>query len=292
MIRPYLRTDLAAVLSIFRQNTPKYFAIEEEKDLLDYLAIHGATYLVYVIDGEIVGAGGYNYTEREGKVSWYFIHPKQQGQGIGGQIVNYSLAKLNALSTLETIVVQTSQYADAFFGKFGFKTIRIEKDYWAKGLDLYEMTKKNTPMAIIRKANLQDIEGLAALFNGYRIFYKKESDLAAAKNFLTARIKQKESEIFVAEVAGKLVGFTQLYPLFSSTRMKRLWLLNDLFVDSNYRGQGISVQLIDAAKDLCRQTNACAMMLETEMSNIIGNQLYPRTDFELDTEHNHYEWTV
>jgi len=147
-------------------------------------------------------------------------------------------------------------------------------------------------MTIIRKASLEDLEGLAALFNGYRVFYKKESDKAAAKDFLTARIKQKESEIFVAELAGTLVGFTQLYPLFSSTRMKRLWLLNDLFVDASYRGKGISVQLIDAAKELCRQTNACALMLETEMSNAIGNQLYPRTGFELDKEHNHYEWTT
>ena len=147
-------------------------------------------------------------------------------------------------------------------------------------------------MLRIRKANLKDIAGLATLFNGYRNFYKKDSDVAGAKAFLTARMKQNESEIFVAEVADKLVGFTQLYPLFSSTRMKRLWLLNDLFVDANYRGQGISVQLIDAAKELCRQTNACALMLETEMSNTIGNQLYPRTGFELDKEHNHYEWTT
>ena len=147
-------------------------------------------------------------------------------------------------------------------------------------------------MTIIRKASLEDLDGLATLFNGYRVFYKKESNTVGAKAFLTARIQQKESEIFVAEVADKLVGFTQLYPLFSSTRMKRLWLLNDLFVDASYRGKGISVQLIDAAKELCRQTNACALMLETEMSNAIGNQLYPRTGFELDKEHNHYEWTT
>jgi len=172
------------------------------------------------------------------------------------------------------------------------KTIRIEKDYWAKGLDLYERTKKNKTMASIKKAKLADLDGLAALFDAYRVFYRKDSDIAGAKAFLRARIQQKESEIFVAEVAGKLVGFTQLYPLFSSTRMKRLWLLNDLYVDTEYRGQGISIQLIDTAKDLCKQTNACALMLETEFSNTIGNQLYPRTGFELDTATNHYEWTT
>lgn len=142
MIRSYATTDLADVLNIFRLNTPKYFAKEEEKDLLDYLTIHGKTYLVYVVEGEIVGAGGYNYAATVGRTSWYFIHPKHQGQGIGQQIVKYSLVKLKALRHLKTIEVQTSQYAQKFFGKFGFQTIRIEKDYWAKGLDLYEMSRK------------------------------------------------------------------------------------------------------------------------------------------------------
>lgn len=145
----------------------------------------------------------------------------------------------------------------------------------------------------IKKATVEDIPELALLFDGYRIYYKKESDIPAAIAFLKARIEQQESEIFIAyNDFGEMAGFVQLYPLFSSTRMKRLWLLNDLFVHPDFRGVGISIKLIDRAKELCRATNACALILETEKSNVIGNQLYPRTDFELDREHNYYEWTV
>ncbi len=146
---------------------------------------------------------------------------------------------------------------------------------------------------ICRKATSKDIEALAVLFNGYRVFYKKESDVSGAKAFLLERIQQGDSEIFVAEnTENKLVGFVQLYPLFSSTRMQKLWLLNDLFVDVHERGQGVSVALIEKAKDLVRNTKACGMFLETEKSNQIGNNLYPKTGFTLNTGSNYYEWNV
>lgn len=66
----------------------------------------------------------------------------------------------------------------------------------------------------------------------------------------------------------------------------------DVFVDENYRGKGVSVQLIEKAKELCRETNAHGMMLETAKSNTVGNKLYPRTGFSLDTEHNYYTWDL
>jgi GNAT superfamily N-acetyltransferase len=148
-------------------------------------------------------------------------------------------------------------------------------------------------MNTIRQAIQSDINQLAYLFDQYRVFYKKKSDFAEAKIFLFERIFTKTSEIFVYEnEEGNLVGFVQLYPLFSSTRLKRLWLLNDLYVHPEYRGKGISVALIDAAKQLCRQTNACGLMLETAKKNKIGNKLYPKTGFELDTDHNYYSWDV
>lgn len=145
----------------------------------------------------------------------------------------------------------------------------------------------------IRKANIDDIAQLSILFDAYRVFYEKKSEIEQAKIFLFDRINNRESEIFVAENKDKkLVGFVQLYPIFSSTRMKKLWLLNDLFVDETQRSKGISVALMDAAKDLCKTTNSCGMILETAKTNIIGNNLYPKTGFELDNEHHYYSWNI
>jgi GNAT superfamily N-acetyltransferase len=142
----------------------------------------------------------------------------------------------------------------------------------------------------VRKATLHDLDQLAVLFDGYRVFYEKPSDVDGARVFLKARLEQHDSEIFVHHDGNHLTGFVQLYPLFSSTRMKRLWLLNDLFVQPEHRGKGISVGLIDAAKDLCRASQSCGMMLETAKSNAIGNKLYPATGFSLDGDHNYYSW--
>jgi GNAT superfamily N-acetyltransferase len=142
-----------------------------------------------------------------------------------------------------------------------------------------------------RKATAADLQQLAELFDQYRIFYHKESDIQAAEKFLAERIENKDSEIFVAECNGRLVGFVQLYPLFSSTRMKRYWLLNDLYVNENYRGKGYSKALIEEAKKMAKSSDACGILLETGKSNDIGNQLYPACGFEIYDEVNFYEWT-
>jgi GNAT superfamily N-acetyltransferase len=146
---------------------------------------------------------------------------------------------------------------------------------------------------MIRKAKKEDIQSLANLFDAYRIFYGQESDIHGAMKFLEDRISGIESQIFIAvDEKEQFTGFVQLYPLYSSTRMKRLWLLNDLFVVPEFRKQGISRQLIERAKTLCRQTKACGMMLETAKNNTTGNALYSSAGFTLDKDHNHYTWDV
>ena len=142
----------------------------------------------------------------------------------------------------------------------------------------------------IIQANTHNIDQLVDLFDAYRVWYRKESDKPSGKQFLLERMEQKESVIYVCENdKGDLVGFTQLYPIFSSTRMKRMWLLNDLFVHPDFRGKGISKMLIRAAQDLAKNTGACAVLLETETTNDIGNKLYPSMGFELE-KNNFYFW--
>ena len=144
----------------------------------------------------------------------------------------------------------------------------------------------------IRNATIEDIDQLSSLFDSYRVFYRKPSDKKAATEFLKERLQQADSEIFVAADQNELKGFVQLYPLFSSTKMCKMWLLNDLFVDQKSRGQGISKKLIEQAKELVKTSGAKTMFLETEKTNKIGNQLYPVTGFKLNEESNYYEWEL
>ncbi|MCF3107596.1 GNAT family N-acetyltransferase [Niabella sp. CC-SYL272] len=142
----------------------------------------------------------------------------------------------------------------------------------------------------IKKAGLEDLEAAAVLFNLYRIFYRQEPDVEKGKAFLKERLLNHESDIFLILAGEQAVGFVQLYKLFHYTKLKKQWLLSDLFVHPDYRGKGLSVALIDRCKQWCEETGACGLMLETEKTNAIGNKLYPRCGFEYDGLHNYYHW--
>lgn len=142
----------------------------------------------------------------------------------------------------------------------------------------------------IKKASLEDLEATAELFNQYRIFYRQESDVEKGKAFLKERFLNSESDLFLVLVNNKAVGFVQLYKLFHYTKLQKQWLLSDLFVHSDYRGRGLSKALIERSKQWCVETGACGLMLETEKTNDIGNQLYPRCGFTYDSSHNYYHW--
>ncbi len=143
----------------------------------------------------------------------------------------------------------------------------------------------------IRKATILDLDQVSKLFNDYRIWYRKPGDLDGAIAFIRGRLEKDQSVIFVAEESHNLLGFVQLYPLFSSVRMRPLWLLNDLYVKPEHRNRNIGKRLMDRCKEMCKRSNAAGIMLETEKSNDIGNYLYPKEGFHLETEFNTYFWT-
>lgn len=129
-------------------------------------------------------------------------------------------------------------------------------------------------MITIRKATIEDVDAVAGLFDQYRVFYKQSSDVDKAKEFLKERIDKSESAILVAFVNNEAVGFTQLYPIFSSVSMRRAWLLNDLFVAPSARKTGVGNKLLNAAKDFGAETNAKWLILETSEDNFTAQSVY------------------
>ena len=144
----------------------------------------------------------------------------------------------------------------------------------------------------IIQATLEHLDELVPLFEAYRIFYKKRANELKTRQFLTERILKQESIVYlIFTEGGQAVGFTQLYPTFSSIRLGRLWLLNDIYVVPEMRSKGYSIALIEHVKDMARKTGAVGVVLQTDVTNDIGNKLYPRTGFELDSAScNYYGW--
>ena len=129
-------------------------------------------------------------------------------------------------------------------------------------------------MTDIRRATLEDLDLVAPLFDGYRRFYGQAADVPRAKAFLRERLERNESTILLAMRDGTAAGFTQLYPLFSSVRTARLWLLNDLFVAEHTRRGGVARALLDAAVAFAREQGAAGVMLETMRDNAPARALY------------------
>ena len=137
---------------------------------------------------------------------------------------------------------------------------------------------------IIRRAKKKDIDQLSVLLDKYRIFYKQRSDINSARSFLKKRMKRKESVIFVAEERKDLIGFTQLFPIFSSVSMQRTWLLNDLYVNEKARGIGAATALLNAAKEFGEETNSKWLLLQTAADNFTAQKLYEKNGWIKETD--------
>ncbi|MEQ9408629.1 MAG: GNAT family N-acetyltransferase [Fuerstiella sp.] len=137
----------------------------------------------------------------------------------------------------------------------------------------------------IISAGTDQVEQIAPLFDAYRVWYGRTSDLNGARNFLSQRLRQGESVIFLAKSDGRPVGFTQLYPLFSSVSMGSAWLLNDLFVVESMRRCGVGTELLEAAAEFGRQTGALRLHLQTAPDNSAAQAVYQRHGWVRDDEY-------
>ncbi len=146
IIRNFKISDKESVLNLIRLNTPKYFSVNEEKDLDYYLDNEIDDYFVVEINEQIVGSGGINFKNNKsiGVISWDIINPNFQGKSIGSALLKYRIEKLKQFSEVQQIIVRTSQQANKFYEKNGFKLIEIIEDYWDKGFDLYYMKYINS----------------------------------------------------------------------------------------------------------------------------------------------------
>ncbi len=142
------------------------------------------------------------------------------------------------------------------------------------------------------EATAKDIDEAAALFDAYRVFYRQASNVPAVRAFLAERFTRKDSVLLLARHESVAAGFVQLYPSLSSVSMKRIWILNDLYVAAGARRLGIGRHLMDATRDHAVKTGAIRLELTTEHDNNIAQALYERCGYIRDTVFYKYILTV
>ena len=148
------------------------------------------------------------------------------------------------------------------------------------------------PAVLVRQAVLADLAVLAPLFDGYRQFYGRAPDPAAAEAFLRARFDHGESVLVLAtDAGGRPLGFTQLYPSFSSVSLARTFILNDLFVVPDRRRSGVGSALLQAAVDHARALGAVRVSLNTDVANTTAQATYEARGWKRDREYHAYHFT-
>lgn len=141
-------------------------------------------------------------------------------------------------------------------------------------------------------ASISNLEQLTPLFDGYRVFYKQKSNPEAAQNFLKERFSKQDSVIFLyLDDFEKGLGFTQLYPSFSSVSLQRTYILNDLFVALEARKKGVGKALMEHAKQFAINKGSKGLTLETDIDNP-AQTLYKKLGWKKDVAVNHYTWEV
>lgn len=145
----------------------------------------------------------------------------------------------------------------------------------------------------VRYASIVDLEALTPLFDAYRQFYDQAPDLTVSRAFLADRFQHRESLVLVAETStGELLGFSQLYPGFSSVGACRAYVLNDLYVVPGARRRGIAAALLRRSAEVARLHGAARLSLSTARDNAAAQRLYAAEGWQQDEEFLHFSLTL
>ncbi|TDR31499.1 GNAT family N-acetyltransferase [Hydromonas duriensis] len=149
----------------------------------------------------------------------------------------------------------------------------------------------------VKWAKLSDVECVVPLFDGYRQFYQKPSDLALSARILTVRLQNNQSRVALAfDEQGEACGFAQLYPMFSSLAMSleatQVWLLNDLFVKPSARGLGVGKTLLDFVQNWAADEKLGYLMLETAKTNVVAQKFYEAQGWRRDNDFYTYYYVL
>jgi GNAT superfamily N-acetyltransferase len=134
----------------------------------------------------------------------------------------------------------------------------------------------------LRPATAGDVAALVPLFDAYRAFFVGRPDAERSRRFLEERFARGDSVAFVAWSDDAAVGFTQLYPLWSSWHCRRIWFLSDLYVEERSRKHGVGRRLVERVVAYAAETGASSVMVELPRREPHLREFYAKLGFHAD----------
>jgi GNAT superfamily N-acetyltransferase len=130
---------------------------------------------------------------------------------------------------------------------------------------------------------------VAPLFDAFRVSHGQPSDFALSSSYLDQRLAYGQSLLFVSKTARhQPIGFAQIYPSFSSLALKPVWILNDIFVLPEARGQGEATRLLRFIKNAAQRAMVARISLATLNENLIAQKAFEGLGWEPDQSFKHW----
>jgi GNAT superfamily N-acetyltransferase len=138
--------------------------------------------------------------------------------------------------------------------------------------------------------NFDDVLPLVA---AYQVFYGAEPDAPRNREHFGRFLNDHSRGVqFLArDEAGRAVGMTTLYFIYSSVRACEHCLMNDLYVVPEVRGRGIGRALIEHCRSFVRERGYPAIVWTTAADNATAQRLYDGLSAER-SEWVHYRLPV
>jgi GNAT superfamily N-acetyltransferase len=134
---------------------------------------------------------------------------------------------------------------------------------------------------LIRALEPGDYPAWRVLWDGYNAFYGRVGDTALAEPVTAAtweRFFEPAEPVYglVAEVHGEVAGLVHYILHRSTSRLREVCYLQDLFTLQRLRGRGIGRQLILAVYEAARASGCSRVYWQTQTTNAAGRALYDR----------------
>jgi GNAT superfamily N-acetyltransferase len=152
-IQPFAEQHRAALLAAFQSNVPKFFTENEVADFEAFLdkflaqtddgkGFERIYYYVILENNVAIGAGGFGFQAEKQHISliWGLVKHDFHKKGYGKTLLLHRLHQIKTLLPNIPIVIDTTQHSAPFYARFGFVTQKITLNFYAEGMDRYDMT--------------------------------------------------------------------------------------------------------------------------------------------------------
>jgi ribosomal protein S18 acetylase RimI-like enzyme len=137
-----------------------------------------------------------------------------------------------------------------------------------------------TPVDYFNTRHAQDLTQLLNEYAQDAMGGQQALSESAQKNLCKTLAKMNTAHSFICYVDNQAAGLINCFEGFSTFKAKPLLNIHDVYINSKYRGLGISQKLLNTVEELAQSLDCCKITLEVLAGNTIAQSAYKNFGFE------------